>query len=148
MGFLKVGGCQCGEVRYAITCEPTVIYACHCTECQRQSGSAFAMTAVIPAEHFALTQGTPKSFRRTGDSGRTMECWFCPTCGTRLYHAPANLAQNVNIKPGTLDDTSWVVPNAHMWTRSAQSWVTIPDGVMTCDTQPVDRSWLTRRRAD
>lgn len=145
MSFLKTGGCQCGEVRYEITCEPTVVYTCHCTECQRQSGSAFAMAAVIPTEHFKLTRGAAKSFARTGESGRTMLCWFCPDCGTRLYHSPANLAQNCNIKPGTLDDTTWLKPTAHMWTRSAQHWVSIPEDGMVCETQPADRSWLTRR---
>ena len=145
MAFLKTGGCQCGEVRYEITCELTVIYACHCTECQRQSGSAFGMAAVIPAEHFRVTRGTPRDFPRTGESGRTMLCRFCPTCGTRIFHSPAGLAQNCNLKPGTLDDTSWVRPTVHVWTRSAQPWTVVPEGVMVCETQPADRSWLTRR---
>lgn len=148
MAFLKTGGCQCGAIRYEITSEPTVIYACHCKECQRQSGSAFGMTAVIAAEHFRLTQGTPRSFPRTGDSGRTMLCWFCPDCGTRIYHSPAGIAENCNIKPGTLDDTSWVKPTAHMWAKSAQPWTTFSEGAMICETQPADRSWLKTRAQD
>jgi hypothetical protein len=143
LSYLKTGGCQCGAVRYEITHEPIVVYACHCTECQRQSGAAFGMTAVIPKEHFRLTRGELKNFPRTGDSGRTMLCWFCATCGTRIYHSPANLGQNCNIKPGTLDDTSWLVPTVHVWTRSAQSWVRLPESSIICETQPADRRWLT-----
>lgn len=146
MSFQKVGGCQCGAVRYIITCEPTVVYACHCTECQKQSGSAFAMTAVIPHQHFQITKGTMKSFQRGGQSGRTMTCHFCSDCGTRIYHSPALLAENCNIKPGTLDDTSWLKPTVHVWTKSAQRWLTLPADAEIHETQPVDRGWLTRSK--
>ena len=139
---LRRGGCQCGAIRYEISVPPTVIYACHCLECQRQSGSAFGMAMVIPAEGFRLVEGEPKSLERTGESGRTMRCWFCFDCGTRLYHSPAKLGQNVNIKPGTLDDTAWLRPTVHVWTRSAQPWVQIPTDAIRHDTQPEDRSWL------
>lgn len=103
------------------------------------------MAALIPAEHFRVTRGTLREFRRSGESGRTMSCWFCPTCGTRIHHSPAGLAQNRNIEPGTLDDTSWLAPTVHVWTRSAQTWTVIPEGVMVCETRPADRSRLTRR---
>ena len=62
MHFPQSGGCQCGSVRYEITGPPTVVYACHCTECQKQSGSAFAMAAVIPQENFRITKGAPAMF--------------------------------------------------------------------------------------
>ncbi len=63
------GGCQCGAVRYRITSEAVVVYACHCTICQTQSGSAFAMAMRVPAEDFHLTKGGLKSFDRNADSG-------------------------------------------------------------------------------
>ena len=92
MSFPQSGGCQCGAVRYEISGPPVVVYACHCTECQRQSGSAFAMAAVIPQEHFRITKGSPKMFARKTGPAKTMECWFCPDCGTRLYHMPGGAA--------------------------------------------------------
>lgn len=138
------GGCQCGAIRYVITDEPTVVYACHCTECQTQSGSAFGMTVVVPSGQFKLLKGAPKVFRRTGESGRTMKCLFCADCGTRIYHEPSGIAENKNIKPGTLDDTSWVVPTVHVWLKSAQPWVQIPDETLKFEEQPKDRSWLKR----
>ena len=142
MKFPQAGGCQCGAVRYQITALPASVYACHCTECQRQSGSAFAMAAVIPQAHFRLIQGEPAMFpRRTGPT-KIMECWFCRTCGTRLYHVPGGAAYpNRNIKPGTLDDSSWVVPTIHFWTRSAQPWVVIPADATRYDTQPDALAW-------
>jgi hypothetical protein len=99
---------------------------------------------VIPQAHFTITQGTPKMFARQTARSKIMECWFCPDCGTRLYHVPGGAAYpNRNIKPGTLDDTSWLVPTIHFWTRSAQPWVRIPDGVTRHDTQPDELGWTT-----
>ena len=113
MNFFQSGGCQCGAIRYEISGPPVAIYACHCTECQKQSGSAFAMGAVIPQEHFRITKGNPKMFARKISPSKTMECWFCTDCGTRLYHVPGGATYpNRNIKPGTLDDTSWLVPTS------------------------------------
>jgi hypothetical protein len=144
MRFPQSGGCQCGAVRYEIAGPPTVVYACHCTECQKQSGAAFAMAAVIPQAQFRLTQGTPALFARQTSSTKTMECWFCPSCGTRLFHMPGGAAYpNRNIKPGTLDDTSWLVPTIHFWTRSAQPWIRIPDDATRYETQPDNLRWTS-----
>jgi hypothetical protein len=144
MQFPQSGGCQCGAVRYEITGPPKVVYACHCTECQRQSGSAFAMAAVIPQENFRITKGTPEMFARKTSPTKSMECWFCSACGTRLYHLPGGGAYpNRNVKPGTLDDASWLVPAIHFWTRSAQKWVIIPEDAVRHETQPEALSWTT-----
>jgi hypothetical protein len=143
MNFPQSGGCQCGAVRYEVTGPPVSVYACHCTECQKQSGSAFAMAAVIPQEHFRITQGTPHMFARKASMTKTLECWFCPACGTRLYHLPGGVDYpNRNVKPGTLDDTSWLAPTIHFWTRSKQDWVVIPDDVTSYETQPTTLSWV------
>lgn len=143
MRFPQTGGCQCGAVRYEITAPPTTVYACHCTECQTQSGSAFAMAAVIPQAHFRLTKGAPKMFPRQTSPSKIMECWFCGDCGTRLYHVPGGASYpNRNIKPGTLDDASWLVPTTHFWTRSAQPWVAIQDGAVRHETQPDSLGWV------
>jgi len=131
-----LGGCQCGACRYEITERPLTLYVCHCTECQRQSGSGFGMSMPVPRAGFTLTRGEPAEWARTADSGRTVNCAYCRDCGTRLFHAPARNPTAVNVKPGTLDSTGWLVPVGHLWTRSVQPWVTIPDGVVAFETQP------------
>lgn len=144
MVFPQAGGCQCSAVRYEISGPPLVVYACHCTECQRQTGAAFAMAAVIPEQRFRIIKGTPKMFARQTSSTKIMECWFCSGCGNRLYHVPGGASYpNRNVKPGTLDDTSWLKPTIHFWTRSAQPWVRIPDDATRYDTQPVSLAWVT-----
>ena len=144
MTFPQTGGCQCGAVRYEITGPPTMVYTCHCTECQTQSGSAFAMAAVVPKQHFRLSMGAPKMFARQTSPTKTMECWFCVDCGTRLYHMPGGASYpNRNVKPGTLDDTSWLTPAIHFWTRSAQKWVAVPGDAICYETQPETLAWMS-----
>ncbi len=136
MGDTREGGCQCGAVRYRVVGEPVVLAVCHCSECQRQSGSAFGMSLIVPKKSFQILSGETKTFTRKADSGREVECVFCPECGTRVYHVPGLPGDNLNIKPGTLDDRSWLVPAVHVWTRSKQPWVPIPEGVPCVEEQP------------
>ena len=120
------GGCQCGAVRYRLDGKLYTLAVCHCTMCQRQSGSAFGMSLAISRNAFQLLSGTLKSFNATCDSGRIKECAFCPECGVRIYNRTEG---RMSIKAGTLDDTSWLEPDAHFWTRSKQAWTPIPAGV-------------------
>ena len=136
MGEAKTGGCQCGHVRYRLEGDAIALVVCHCSECQRQSGSAFGMSLIVPKNALVMEGATPKTFCRTADSGKSVVCAFCPNCGTRIYHDPEAIADTVNIKPGTLDDRSGLEPKAHVWTVSKQPWVPIPDGVRCFERQP------------
>jgi hypothetical protein len=117
------GGCQCGNVRYEIAGPPVELVVCHCKECQRQSGSAFGMSLFVADGGFRLTAGELKSFQVTCNSGRVKTCAFCADCGTRIYHSTGG---TISLKPGTLDDTRWLRPTHHYWTRRKQPWVVIP----------------------
>ena len=130
------GGCQCGKVRYRISAAPLATIACHCQDCQRQSGSAFGMSMVVPRDAFELLGAELGSFTRPADSGGTVECFFCPGCGTRIYHTPSKLQETLNVKPGTLDDTSWLKPAAHAWVKRKHAWVEVPEGVPCFDENP------------
>lgn len=94
------------------------------------------MSLFYPEASLRILQGELKSFTRRADSGRSLTGFFCPDCGTRIYHDSGGVHPVIKIKPGTLDDTSWLTPTAHAWTSSKQPWVPIPDGVPTHDTQP------------
>ena len=121
------GGCQCGRVRYRFDGEPLGLAVCHCTECQKQSGSAFGMSLAVASASFRLIAGELKTFTVLCDSGRTKHCSFCADCGTRIHHRTDDAF--LSIKAGTLDDTSWLSPDAHYWTKRKQPWVQIADGV-------------------
>ena len=132
------GGCQCGAVRYRITGAPLTLYACHCTDCQKQSSSAFGMSLWVRQADFQIVAGEPKLWQVTAESGRQKTCAFCADCGSRIYHAFSGDPDVLSLKAGSLDDTSWLRPVGHIWTRSAQPWVTF-EGVapeLVCAKEP------------
>ncbi|MDQ6438325.1 GFA family protein [Mesorhizobium sp. LHD-90] len=130
------GGCQCGQVRYRITAQPYVFYLCHCKECQRHTSSAFGESLRLPAEDVSV-EGKLKTFTRVSDGGNRREGHFCPVCGVRVVHGTQG-APMVNVKAGTLDDTRWLVPAGHIWTRSKQRFVEIGEHELAYETQPDD----------
>ncbi len=135
------GGCQCGALRYEIAAAPITLYACHCTDCQRQTGSAFALSMVVPRRDLHIVKGEPRTWRRPGEhtaSGTPADCVFCGDCGARLYNLPSRDTAIAVLKPGTLDDTSWLRPVGHIWTKSAQPWVEIDAGLVTYAGQAPD----------
>ncbi len=132
------GSCQCRAVRYQCTAAPASIYACHCTECQRQSGSAFGTSMLVPRDAFSFTHGAPRTWVRTAESGRKVDCLYCPDCGTRIVHLPQHSPTMAIIRPGTLDDTKWIRLAGHIWLASRQAWFEAPAGAVTYDRQPPD----------
>jgi hypothetical protein len=110
------------------------LVACHCKECQRQSGSAFGMSMPVKRNSLTVT-GLTKRVTRTADSGNEVAGVFCPECGVRIYHVLKSSPDVVSLKPGTLDDTSWLRPDAFIWMKSAQGWVAVPNGVKTLERQ-------------
>ncbi len=140
----KTGGCQCGAVRYELTGEPLPAIVCHCTECQKQTSSAFGMTLPVAKRDFRLMSGTLKEWRRMADSGRELACYFCPECGSRVYHSSSLGPDYWHLKPGTLDDTSWLAPVAQVWTNSAQPWLELAD-LASFPRQPADIAALLKR---
>jgi hypothetical protein len=135
------GGCHCGAVRYDIAQAPLLVYACHCTDCQRITGSAFSIGIVVPDAAFRLTGRAPRTApHHVADSGRIKARWVCPDCGTWLFGDPRpgtpHPGQIRIVRGGTLDDASWLRPTMHYWTRSKQSWVVLSDDAVLFDTQP------------
>ena len=139
------GGCPCRAIRYQITSFPLLLYTCNCTDCQRASGSAFALNMPVAARDFHILQGEPKGWRHTSPIGVAVISWFCGDCGGRLYGDRAGREAIVNLRAGTLDDTAWLVPVAHMFTRSAQSWVAPAANAECHETGPDDFRPLAQR---
>jgi hypothetical protein len=132
------GGCSCGAIRYQVTSFPLLVYACNCTDCQRASGSAFALNMPVLARDFHILNGEPKGWHHASPTGVQVTARFCSACGGRLYGERAGRAEIVNLRAGTLDETSWLTPLAHFFRRSAQPWVQPATGANCYDTQPPD----------
>lgn len=131
------GACQCGAVRYEVFGRSTKIWACHCTICQRQSRSAFGRG--VGFQNGKIEVGIqPAHFVRAGH-GQSARCYFCPQCGTRIYHQWFNDQGDLpysSLKPGTLDDTSWLRPGCHVWTQHAQPGATFATDDVIFKQQP------------
>ncbi len=143
----KTGGCQCGAVRYQLTAPPEMLYVCHCSDCQKQSSSAFGMSLIVQRDAVDFTEGAEylKIWDTHGGDGQLKRCAFCPECGTRIYHASADDDASISIKAGALDDTGWLRPVAHIWLQSAQPWLVIdPDSGPCFAQEPDDEADLAR----
>jgi len=134
MKLPQTGGCQCGKIRYEITEAPQLVYTCHCTDCQRLTSSAFSMGIVVPEAAFRLSGIEPRPLQRIADSGRVNTRLVCPECGSSVYSPPRDGA--IRVRAGTLDDTSWLRPTRHIWTRSKQPWITFAEGDQIFEAQP------------
>jgi hypothetical protein len=130
------GGCLCGEIRYQIAEAPRLVYACHCIECQRLTSSAFSMAIVVADAAFRLTGIEPRALQSIADSGRVKVRLVCPECGCWICGTPEPATGVRRVRSGTLDDTSWLRPTVHFWTRSKQPWVAIPAADRVFETQP------------
>lgn len=122
--FPLTGGCQCGAVRFELKAAPIVFYLCHCSDCQRQSSSAYGESVKVNAADVEV-DGALCAFHPIADSGTVKTCEFCPKCGTRLFHGRKPGAPTFNMKGGTFDDVSWLRPAGHIWTVSKQPFIEI-----------------------
>jgi|SRR5271166_3164002 len=127
--MMMTGKCLCGKLSYSANAEPALVCVCHCKDCQRQSGTAFATLVFTPNETFRM-EGESKTFTYPGGSGRPIKRRFCPECGSAVAIDFAVVPTMVAITSGTLDDTSFITPTRNLFCDSAQSWVPL-----TQDTQ-------------
>ncbi|MGE0222347.1 MAG: GFA family protein [Acetobacteraceae bacterium] len=127
------GGCACGQMRYRLLSKPIFVHCCHCKDCQRQCGTAFALNAIIETDRVALLQGETRAFPMPTDSGQAHEIVRCAVCGTAVWSHYAGMQPFSFIRVGTLDDPPATPPDVHIYTRSKLPWVRLPDGVPAFD---------------
>ena len=122
------GGCACGAVRYKMAGPPMFVHCCHCRDCQRQTGSAFVINALIETDRIELLFGRPEPVAMPTDSGRPHDVYRCTTCGTAVWSDYGKRPGLRFVRVGTLDDPSEIPPDVHIYTRSKLPWVTLPAG--------------------
>jgi len=129
------GGCLCGKVRYTSDAEPIMKALCHCTYCQKASGSTYTSNVLIPEESLSVN-GELSGYTETGGSGKNLNSYFCPNCGSNIYNSTEAYPGLAIVKTGTLDDASWFKPDANIWCDSAQPWVKMGEGMANFPTNP------------
>jgi hypothetical protein len=124
------GRCTCGQVRYRMESAPLIVHCCHCRWCQRETGAAFAVNAMIETVRLTLLAGDPVRVLTPSNSGKGQAILRCPECrvATWSHYAGAGDALAF-VRVGTLDEAERLPPDVHIFTASKQAWVRVPDGV-------------------
>jgi hypothetical protein len=117
-----IGGCLCGAIRYEIDSKPFRTANCHCDDCRKATGSAYATNLFFKEEQIIILQGTLKKFRHSADSNCTMTKEFCGTCGSQIFGSSTNRSGVKNVKVGSIDDASFVKPDVNLYTVHALSY--------------------------
>lgn len=118
------GACLCGAVKYACTATPIFQFNCHCRDCQRCTGSAYAPILFFPKEAVEIT-GLVKYFESTGRTGTRISRGFCPACGSQLFAKLERMPDYFSIRAGTLDDPALYQPRADIYVSQASHWDTM-----------------------
>jgi hypothetical protein len=133
-GYPLEGGCTCRAVRYRMTTRPMFVHCCHCRWCQRETGSSFALNAMIEADRVVLLSGEPEVVLTPSLSGQGQKIARCPSCRIAVWSNYAGAGDAVRfVRVGTLDEPDRLSPDIHIYTSSKQPWVVIPPDMRAVD---------------
>ncbi len=117
------GACQCGEIRYEADVDPKDVAICHCTDCQRLTGTAYRVSVSAQSNRFKITSGNPKLYIKTAQTGRRRLQYFCADCGSPIYTTgELEDAGQVGIRLGTVNQRRELQPREQIWYSSALPW--------------------------
>ena len=152
-GYPIEGGCTCRRVRYRMLTKPLFVHCCHCRWCQRETGTAFALNALIESDRLEVLHGAPVTVDTPSNSGRGQKIVRCPDCHVALWSHYAGAGDALKfVRVGTLDEPDRLPPDIHIFTASKQPWVVLPpDAPAVPEYYDSKRYWpadsLERRRA-
>ncbi|WP_105386395.1 GFA family protein [Neorhizobium alkalisoli] len=139
MDEIYEGGCFCGRIHYRMHGQPMFIHCCHCTDCQRQTGGAFAINALIEAERIEIIKDEPVAVTMPTDSGHPHDIYRCPQCQTALWSDYGRRGWMLFIRVSTLERRAEFFPDVRIFTRSKVPWVRLPE-----DAQIFDEYYSTK----
>jgi hypothetical protein len=129
------GGCRCGSITLRIANEPKLMAQCHCSDCQKATGTGHVSAAFFADEDVTVS-GDAKGYTVTADSGNQSTRYFCPDCGSRLYGNNTGRPGITSIAVGCLDDHSWYSPGAVVYTKRRQDWDHTSTDIANFDAMP------------
>jgi hypothetical protein len=127
------GGCSCAKVRYRIEVAPIIVHCCHCRLCQRQTGSAFVINALVETSRLTLLGAEPRRTAMPTESGRPHDIFRCDECGVAVWSEYSGNAAVRFVRVGTLDDPTALAPDVHIFVRSKLPWVALPPDAKAYD---------------
>lgn len=121
-----LGRCTCGDIRYRLAAGPLFVHACHCTWCQRETGTAFALNAMIESDFVEVLQGAPELVVTPSNSGKGQEIARCPRCRVAVYSHYAGARRSVAfVRVGTLENPGALSPDIHIFTATKLPWLVL-----------------------
>jgi hypothetical protein len=127
--FPLEGGCDCRHVRYRMETPPLFVHCCHCRWCQRETGTAFALNAMIEADRVTVLAAEPEIVHTPSNSGKGQKIARCPQCRIAVWSNYAGAGAHVRfVRVGTLDEPDHLPPDIHIFTSTKQPWVILPPG--------------------
>jgi hypothetical protein len=118
------GQCHCGHVKFEAEADPSRVGICHCTDCQRLTGSPFRVTLLVPRVDLKILDNQPKLYRKVGDNGRARRQYFCPECGSPLFTSGEGEDEKEwGIRWGSINERDVLAPKAQIWARSSVAWL-------------------------
>jgi hypothetical protein len=130
----RIASCACGGLTVTARGEPIDVYLCSCTACQRGTGSAFSYAAIFPESAVSIA-GESRPYRQQGDSGRFVESFFCPACGTAVLFRTEGLPGTVGVPVGCFADPGFAKPSKLFWAARRHHWLDLPKNIVSIDTQ-------------
>ncbi len=125
------GGCTCRHVRYRLSSKPMFVHCCHCRWCQRETGTAFALNAMIEADRVEVLAGEVEIVNTPSNSGKGQKISRCPRCRVAVWSNYAGAGDAARfVRVGTLDEPDRMPPDIHIFTMSKQPWVALPEGAL------------------
>jgi len=125
--FPLEGGCTCRAVRFRMTSKPLFVHCCHCTWCQRETGSAFALNAMIESDRVVLLRGDVEAVHTPSNSGKGQKITRCAQCRIAVWSNYAGAGEAIRfVRVGTLDQAFRLAPDIHIFTSTKQPWVILP----------------------
>ncbi|MCB9396865.1 MAG: GFA family protein [Acidobacteria bacterium] len=137
------GGCDCGQIRYRCLAPPLIVHGCHCRWCQRETGSAFAINAMLEMENVILLNGEPEAVLTPSASGKGQTIMRCPSCRIAVWSHYAGGGKRIAfIRVGTLDLPDRYPPDIHIFTSSKQPWLVLPEDAQVAEAfYDIDQVW-------
>ena len=142
------GACCCGEVKYRLTSRPMFVNCCHCTDCQRHTGGAFAINAIIETDRIELYAGKPEPVSMPTESGRPHDIYRCPTCRVALWSDYGRRPKMRFVRVATLNRPHDIAPQAHIFVRSKVPWLATPTDAPTFEVfYELEKMWPAESQA-
>ncbi|KAH8796709.1 Mss4-like protein [Hyaloscypha finlandica] len=117
------GKCHCGQIEWQVKLEDRAHILCHCDTCKKLGGGAYSLNQIVPKENLQITKGKLNTYTYHGDSGKPVNCFYCPNCTTHIYHHQTVMGDKIVVRTILLDQGKSLKAGAEIFGKDRLSWV-------------------------